>query len=279
MPTVDALSFQGPAPGPNLLFLGGVHGDERPGVEALDRLARELAHGRLRLTRGHLCIVPRVNAAAVAANRRFIDENLNRIVTRHVAPKTQEQGVANALVPYLDDADVLLDLHATSARTAPFAFLDDEAPPMRAWADTSGARFVLTGWRALYPGNKTPTTTDYMLDRGKRALTVELGQKADPEAAHVGYGACLRTLAHFGLLSGVSDTQRPHCLKLTRVVYRERQGALTREWTNFDAVSAGTPIGQYEDGTTLASERDGYVVMPNPDAPLGEEWFYLAVPA
>jgi len=77
---IEVHRFFSRGPGPRVLLLGGVHGDEKAGVLALERLAAEFASGRLSLARGQLTIAPRVNAEAVARGVHFVDENLNRIV-------------------------------------------------------------------------------------------------------------------------------------------------------------------------------------------------------
>lgn len=276
---INTVVFQAPAPGPKLLFLGGVHGDENPGILALETLLEELKSGRVRLLRGSLTIAPRVNASAAKRGLHFIDENLNRIVRRHDEPLNHEQELANALIPLIDSADVVLDLHGAPAPSVPFAFLDDESSPNRAWADSLGVDYLLTGWPALYPGGKTVTTTEYAQGRGKRALTVEVGQNDDPKCAELGLGIALRSLAHFGLVIPVSPAPVPRPLRFTRVIYRERDGVFVNDWKNFDFVKKGAVLARYADGADVASPEDAFVVMPYAHSPVGGEWLYLAVPA
>lgn len=278
MSRLDALRFTGPAPGPRLLFLGGVHGEERPGSAALERLAGELADGRVRLQRGTVELIPRVNAAAFERGVHQVEENLNRIVRRHEAPASHEQRLANALLPHLDAADAVLDLHGAPAPSVPFAFLDDESPENRAWAEDLGLPFLLTGWPALYAGAGTVTTTEYAQARGKRALTVEAGQNDDPAAVEAAYACALRTLAHFGLTAPVAPAGTPRLLRFTRMFTREREGAFAKDWKNFDAVKKGEPLARYADGEVLVSPADGVVVMPFAQANAGDEWLYLAEP-
>lgn len=269
--------FAGPAAGPRLLFLGGVHGEEKPGILALEKLACELQAGRVRLLRGSLALVPRVNAAAAARGLHCVDENLNRIVRRHPAPVNHEQRLANGLVPLLDAADAVLDLHGTPAPTRPFVFLDDESAPIRAWAQALGADFLLCGWPALYAGNGSVTTTGYAQNSGKRALTIEVGQNDDLASAELGFAVALRSLAHFGLTVPAPPAGPGRRLRLTRVIWREREGALARDWKNFDPVKKGEVLARYADGLELTSPEDGFMVMPFSGAGIGEEWYYLAV--
>ena len=275
---IDTIRFDSLAPGPRLLFLGGVHGDENPGMLALEKLQNELSAGRVRLQRGSLTIAARVNAAAAKRGLHFVEENLNRIVRPHAAAATHEQRLANELIPLLDAADAVLDLHGTPAPTRPLVFLDDESADNRAWAEALGTDFLLCGWPALYAGGHAITTTERAQSRGKRALTVEVGQNDDPAGAGMGYAFALRSLAHFGLVVPVSPVASARSLRLTRVTRREREGAYARPWKNFDLVKKGEVVARYADGAELTAPEDAFMIMPFNGAAIGEEWFYLAVP-
>ena len=253
-----------------------MHGDEPPGTRALEKLAGALTTGRLRLLRGSVTLAARVNAGAAKRGLHFLDENLNRVVRLHAAPATHEQRLANELVPLLDAADTVLDLHGTQAPSPPFAFLDDESVENRAWADSLGLPFLLAGWPALYAGGSGATTTEYAQQRGKRALTVEAGCNDDPAAGERGFTVAVRALAHLGLTAPWAAAPRPRLLRFSRIVRREREGVFTRPWTSFDAVKQGDVIARYADGETVAAPEDGLVIMPFAGAALGEEWFYLA---
>lgn len=275
---IDALRFFSPGPGPRVLLLGGVHGDEKPGVLALERLAAEFQSGRLSLARGQLTVVPRANREAVERGLHFVDVNLNRIVRPQPAPANHEQGLAGELAALIAAHDAVLDLHGTSAPTVPFVFLDDESVPVRGWAEALGADFLLTGWPALYAGSDALTTTGFAQSLGKPALTLEAGRNDDPLAAEFAFDAARRAIAHFGLIVGAPRRPKPRALRLTAVVRREREGKFARPWKNFDPVIEGEVLARYADGVELTACEDGVVVMPFEGAATGEEWFYLAVP-
>lgn len=274
---IDAHRFFSRGPGPRVLLLGGVHGDEKPGVLALERLAAEFQSGGLSLARGQLTIVPRANAAAVARGLHFLDENLNRVVRPHDAPVNREQALAAELAALIAAHDAVLDLHGAPAPTVPFVFLDDESVPVRGWAEALGADFLVRGWPALYPGSEALTTTGYAQSLGKRALTVEAGRNDDPAAAEFAFDAARRAIAHFGLIVGAPRRPRPKAVRLTAVVRRGRDGAFARPWSNFDPVRKGEVLARYADGEELRAPEDSVVVMPCEAAAVGEEWYYLAV--
>jgi succinylglutamate desuccinylase len=152
--------YAGDRPGPTLLCLAGLHGNEPAGVQALERVLRALDRDRPEI-RGDLVGLAG-NLAALERGRRFIDEDLNRVWQRArveaiLASEGAEQdlklsresghhpgaellGLAGSseyreqrdlllsLRQALDDARgtvFVLDLHTTSAESAPFATLGD----------------------------------------------------------------------------------------------------------------------------------------------------------
>ncbi|HMS80958.1 MAG TPA: hypothetical protein PKC20_15785, partial [Burkholderiaceae bacterium] len=69
-------------------------------------------------------------------------------------------------------------------------------------------------------------------------------------------------------------------LRLAEVLDRLHPGdRLARAWTSFEPIRAGEPIGVRHDGTPVPAPADGRVVFPNPNAGVGAEWCYFAVPS
>lgn len=59
--------YLGLKPGPRLLVLGAVHGNETCGTQAIGRIAAEFDAGTLVLSRGSLTMVPITNPAGLPA--------------------------------------------------------------------------------------------------------------------------------------------------------------------------------------------------------------------
>lgn len=104
-------------PGPRILLLGGVHGDEFEGQVLLMKLLRTLDIGNVR---GQLIILPAANAPAVYAGRRtspLDDKNLNREYPGDPrGTPTQEIAfyIDSVLLPRVE---YLLDFHSGSLST------------------------------------------------------------------------------------------------------------------------------------------------------------------
>lgn len=81
--------LEGPAPGPVVLLDAGIHGDETAGVYALYRLLP-----RLQVQAGKLVILPRMNAPACSAFRRFLTVDLNRVFAGYPGGEPYEYALA-----------------------------------------------------------------------------------------------------------------------------------------------------------------------------------------
>lgn len=113
--------FDSGRPGPNVLVQALTHGNELCGALALDWLLQQLVHRGLRPRRGRLtCVFANVEAfarfdAADPHLARYVDEDLNRVWADEVlfGPRDScELRRARQLQPFIDAADLLLDIHS-----------------------------------------------------------------------------------------------------------------------------------------------------------------------
>ena len=306
----QSISFAGLVPGPRLIVLGAVHGNETCGTQAIRRVIAEIESGQLGIVAGHVSFVPVTNPLAYARHQRMGDRNLNRNLVPTDTPAEFEDRIANWLCPLLAQHDALLDLHSFHTAGQPFVMLGPEdnrgtlEPFARAAEETAlalslGVHRFVDGWldtyaagvaRRLAAGASSREadvhygvgTTEYMRAQGGIALTLECGQHDDPAAPQVAWRAIHNALAHLGLAAAptpeaVTETEALH---LYQVIDRDDAGdQFVRNWASFDRVHAGERIGVRHDGTPVAADREGYIVFPNPNALPGQEWFYLAQPS
>ena len=314
MQPFKAVSYASPHPGPRLIVLGAVHGNETCGTRAIERVIGEIGAGALHLAAGRLTLVPVTNPLAYAEHRRAGDRNLNRKLAPTDSPQAYEDHVANWLCPLLAEHEVLLDLHSFHSPGVPFVLFgptDNDGPlePFtqaareEALAVRLGVGRAVDGWLGTYARGverrrelaaKSPEaaldldprygigTTEYMRSTGGCALTLECGQHDDPEAPAVAYRAIVATLAHLRLTDAPDPPSAPRveCLSLCEVVDKLHPAdAYTQAWRSFDPVAKGQAIGTRHDGSAVVAPFDGFVVFPNAAAEPGHEWFYLARPS
>lgn len=222
------LSHSQGRPGPTLVAIGGLHGNEPSGVEALRRVGAWLDRRRPRL-RGRVLGLTG-NIEALAAGVRFLDEDLNRIFlpervaalrsgTGAIGPATresrQQRGLLAALSTLLDgERVVFLDLHTSSAHGKPFVCIGDTLRN-RGFA----TRFpvpVILGLEEQIDG----ALLEYVNNLGHITVGVEAGQHAD--TASVGYHEAFVMLAL--VHAGCVDADEVDGLD----GYRERLGRAVR---------------------------------------------------
>ena len=107
--STPVISLESNNPGPCILIVGGIHGDEPAGVQACSELAENLIPPR-----GQLILIPVANPPALTAQKRFFpsDSDLNRAFGSEAA-KGNTVGLRDALWSLLiaRKVDWVIDLH------------------------------------------------------------------------------------------------------------------------------------------------------------------------
>jgi predicted deacylase len=304
-----SVAYTGLKPGPRVIILGAVHGNETCGTQAIQRVLAEIDGGQLHIAAGSVTFVPVANPLAYARGERAGERNLNRNLYPNAQPDDFEDQIANWLCPLLAQHEVLLDLHSFHTAGDPFVMLGPEnnsgtlepfahAAEEVALARSLGVRRFVDGWLDTYARgverrmrsaagqavlNADPRygvgTTEYMRTVGGYGLTLECGQHQAPEAPEVAYQAIHNALAFLGVTEQakpepVTDTEALH---LFDVIDKDHAAdTFVREWASFDRISQGELIGTRHDGTPVTAECDSFILFPNPRAGAREEWFYLA---
>ena len=299
-------------PGPKLIVLGAVHGNEIGGTRGIQRVLAELDAGTLQIVRGAVTFLPITNPLAYTKKQRMGDRTLNRNLYPNAAPQDYEDRIANVLCPLLAAHDVLLDLHSFHTAGQPFAMLgpqdnSDDLEPFahaakeEALARRLGPQRIVEGWLSTYadgvkkrlartaPNDRAHLlstdarygvgTTEYMRTQGGWGITLECGQHDDPAAPEVAYQAIVSTLAHLGLIDTAAPAPRDdiNLLKLVEVIDRHHaDDAFAKPWASYDPLQKDQLIGTRADGTPILAPQDGHIVFPNPTAVPGNEWFYFA---
>ncbi len=273
--------FNSGRPGPSVLVQALTHGNEICGAIALDALLDALLVGGVPLARGSL-IVAFGNVAAYARfdpadpnASRCVDEDLNRVWADAVldGPRdSTELRRARALRPFVDAAELLLDIHSMS----------EPCPPLMVCgtADKNAAYAMRLGTPADLLLDTGHPAGLRMVERGgfadpaspKRALLIECGQHWERSAALVAHDTLARFLGLTGIVNAAWAAERhrlplPAAQRLVRVSQAVvAKSADFRFLVPVVAMSvverAGTPIAQ--DGNTVwTAPHDGTVlVMP-----------------
>jgi len=286
------------AAGPRLVCVAGLHGNEPAGVAALERVFAALESLAEPLNGGIVAFAG--NLGALAAGRRFLDRDLNRMWRDRVLKRVRGGSVESRedqelveldalLQSSLEEADGrvhLLDLHTTSGSGPAFAVLDDSLP---------NRRFALAFPVPLVLGLEEELVGTMVFDlsaRGVTALAFEGGRHDDPSSIDRCEAAVWLALEAIGALPRAlkerADSARQRLRasrgqapQLVEVRYRHRIVGADRfrmqpGFASFDPIDEGQPLATDRNGVVI-SPIGGRLLMPLYQ-PLGDDGFFLARP-
>ncbi len=268
-----------------VLLSVGVHGDETAPIALLAALLQELAAAPARLTCSLLMVVG--NLPALAANKRFIESDLNRLFRTDLVPQGAEATRANLLCQlargFFKAAGgdrIHLDLHSTIRPSIypyfaviPHASESFLARSMSAWA-------ALGGMQAVVFSTLAAATFSAFTGRicGAASATLELGTRARPDvnASETEPFVRLReALAQLlsGREPGATALPRLKSYMAVREIPRRSEHfelGFATDTPNFHRFHKGAKIAQ--DGETIyLAEADGErILFPNQDVALGQ---------
>lgn len=275
---IKSYTYASLSAGPKLLVFGGIHGNEICGPEAIKQLMAELENGSLILKTGAVTFVPECNPKAGVLDKRFVDENLNRVFRPTEHPTTYEQRLANVLTPLVVQADYLLDMHSFHTSGSSIVFQDYSGQARNEFAKAQGVSYLILGFPEVYQGAvvQADSTESFAYENNVVAVTVEAGCHQDSLSIPRAKQAILNSMAYLGLIEGEPVITAPmKQIRLTEVIMKRKEGTFTQDFENIHPVFAGEVIVAYEDGDTFVMPQDGFVFMPNPEALMTQEWFYI----
>jgi predicted deacylase len=272
--------FRAAQAGPRVAVTALIHGNELCGAWAVAGLLERL-HGGAQLQRGELTLAlcnlaafDRFDAAQPDSSR-FVDEDLNRqwSAERLADGATAERRRAAELLPWLRDADFLLDLHSMHAPGAPL-LLSGPLARHAAFARALG----LAGHVVCDAGHADGTR---LRDFGRWgdpadtacALLIECGWHGDPQSRRVAEDAVLRLLQHTDLIAAA---QLPAAWRVAApparwmldvgqaVVARSMDFRFAASFADLECIPRRGTVIAYDGGEAIVTPHDDCVlVMPS----------------
>jgi succinylglutamate desuccinylase len=267
----------------SVLVSVGVHGDETGPIEVVAQVLQALSQQPSALAVDLMVCVGNIDA--IAAGKRFIDADLNRMFRPHrgalanAAEAARADTMIAATSAFFTSAGPLrwhLDLH-TAIRPSvypTFAIVPDLI------ADAGKA--ALTGWLgqaaigAIVMNPKSAGTYSYYSaeHHGAAASTVELGRVGTLGHNDLSLFAEVRA-ALDGLLRGTAASPcgvQPQVFKVAQEIIKlsdDFRMAFDRNTQNFTALPAGAVIATDGDTVYTVKHSEELVVFPNPDVRVG----------
>ena len=288
--------------GPTLIVIGGIHGNEPSGLQAMARVFAHLEEHRIPMC--GMLVGLTGNLRALASGERFLREDLNRMWSRerlarrgtdeapdpgNDAEAAEQHELLAALHAALAAATgpaYVLDLHTASSRTVPFFILGDTLSN-REFARRFPAPIVL-GLEEHIRG----TVNEYLTSLGHVAIAMEAGQHADAASVDNHEATIWLALASVGCVErAVVPAYDEHVARLARaretlppvleIFHRHRISdadgfRMDPGYSNFDRVKRGQRLAVDRRGE-VKSPADGLVFFPLYQK-RGEDGFFLVRP-
>lgn len=254
-------------PGKSVVIMACIHGNERCGVIACERLLQDL-----QIKKGRVTIIY-ANKEALCLNQRQVEHDLNRCFLKEQPDEiaqTLEGETARQLMQYLGRADMLLDIHASySEQSVPFVICDERN---LAIARILPADVVLVNIDVFHPGS----TDAYMNLLGRPGLCFECGYLGDDKAVKRAEEALQQFLMYAGVLSENLKERKQRVFKVV-ALHRNKSAPFkrSRAFADFELFNEKTCVGV--EGEEPIFVDAGHVILFARDAAtLNEECFLLA---
>lgn len=291
-------TVSGADPGPTVVLLAAIHGNEPSGLTAARRVLAELERRSVPV-RGEVLALAG-NLAALAAGRRYLATDLNRLWTRNVVERVRGGDVDESVPEERELAEILdvlhgaidrargpvlvLDLHTASASTPAFAILGDTLRNRR-FAGKFPAPIVL-GLEEQLVG----TMMEYVTALGHVSIAFEAGQHDDPRSIDRHEAAAWLALV-FARCVAESDVPEIHAYhellrgsrrglpRFLEIVHRhpvapEDRFVMRPGYRNFHPVRRGEHLATDRDGPILSP--GAYMLFLPLYQGLGSDGFFLA---
>jgi len=276
--------FTGLKPGPTLVVVAGMHGNEPSGVLAAQTLLKELT-GKEAEFSGRLVALAG-NLRALDEKKRFIDHDLNRMwkmgpdmLSLGTIPEAYEKAemlelhhLVSEIIKEKEGPLVFLDLHTTSSESAPFLLCGDTLRNREFISDVPVPKILGLDEQLNGP------FLSYINAQGHVSLVFEAGQHDSPES-YKNHLALLRVLlVRAGCLTEkdfVNFQQNPDRLSLQSgndlqyfFEVKHRFGIRSAEhfkmnpgYHNFREITEKQPLAVYQ-GNVIPSPLTGRIFMP-----------------
>jgi len=285
--------------GPNVLILGGTHGDEITGIEVIKTLLKGLKVNKHII--GNLFLGFGNPKAILLKTRGVDDRDLNRcftkvdLLTGDLKEKTADVKRARELAPLLRKMDYFLDLHATSSPSKPFICLSKLKQGHKNLFGVFETDCILTDPNNIIAKDLkqlTGGTTDSIVNKANGlGFCYETGYEKDLSNKEQILKTVLKFLEEtkvvdkeFKKLFGFSILTLPHtkqnvyelthCVISKEAVFKYARG-MNKGWQK---VQQGQLVGEYESGKEEKISSTGFYIFPKAEQKIkrGKSLYYQA---
>ncbi|MFH1720567.1 MAG: succinylglutamate desuccinylase/aspartoacylase family protein [Patescibacteria group bacterium] len=256
--------FPGNTAGPCVVVMGGVHGDEKVGVQIVEKLkgllSMEKISGEIYLIIG--------NPRAAQKRVRFIDCDLNRLFGDNFHNSNYEEKRASQIAQFLAKADFLLDIHSTTKKSVPFVYCGNTEKHF-ALARIFGTKYIVSPSSTFKKTGLGACTDNFVDKNGGIGITYECGWNDDSSMFDEAFFKTKQFLKVLGVAffetPSTEISQEPIYLQVyAKIIAESEDFAFANEYNNFDFVKKGQKIA-VDGKKTIFAEKDSYIIFPKKD--------------
>lgn len=287
---------RGDAPGPMLIAVAGIHGNEPAGIEAARRVLARLAKGDLKLRGDFVAFAG--NLRSLRRGVRYHDRDLNRAWTEERVAELSQKPESAWDTEDREQSELLLAIRAAAASARGQVYLGDFHS-----TSAAGIPFILFGdtLRQLHFARAFPlpailgleeqldgVLTEYWTRQGFVSFALEAGQHQSPASVEAAEAVLWLALAHAGILLGAPPEVQRSAARLNelrqglpllvevisrRSIAPEDGFVMEPGFRNIDHAKKGQLLARDKSGEIRASE-DGMVVLPLYQGLGGDGYFW-----
>lgn len=297
--------YTGEEKGPLLICFGGIHGNERAGIEALQEVFQRLEAEPTRNPgfkfKGRM-VGLRGNLQALREGIRFIDADMNRMWIPENVKRIEETSDSLLLVEeqeikylfeeikqqidsYEFDRLIFMDIHTTTAHGGIFSICTDDEESLRIANELHAP--VITGMLRNISGTSLHFFSRENFDYDVVAVCFEAGQHEAEDSKGNAVAAVINCLRTIGCVEA-KDVENIHDLRLiekakdlpnvTELTYchsirEEDEFKMVPGYLNFQQIKKGELLAHDRKGA-IYSKDDGLILMPLYQ-PIGEDGFFV----
>jgi predicted deacylase len=272
-------SFVSSAPGPHVMIMALIHGNEVSGAIVVDQLLKSglrPLQGRITLAFANVDAYEQFDKNNPDASR-FIDEDMNRVWSEAKLDgpaDSCELRRARALRPIIDSVDLLLDMHSMHEEAAPLMMSGPLEKGVRFAAKIGVPQYVISD--IGHPNGKR--LRDYGgfgdPDSAKNALLLEAGQHFSLESKNVALDVAARFLVSNGAVAELDmirylkrmGSNASQCfLHVTQpIVANTMNFEFTQDFRGLEMIeNAGTVIAHDGDKEITTAYDQCFVIQPS----------------
>ncbi|MBI5306654.1 succinylglutamate desuccinylase/aspartoacylase family protein [Candidatus Wolfebacteria bacterium] len=260
----DIFILDSKKPGPTVILIAGIHGNEPAGILAFEKLKKiKLFYGKIYFIFGNLL--------AIKNKKRFIDADLNRLfISKNQLTKKQiksrEYNRSRKIMRFLKKADVLLDIHSTSKKSPPFIICEQNANKI-----VSYFPFKIRCYG--FGGIQTGSTDNYMNQNNKIGICIECGQHNDKNVSQRAINCvqillnCLKMIKREKLKIKKQTIYKASEIYITKT----DEFKLVKKFNNFEKISKRQLIA-LDGAKKIISQKDQIIIFAK-DCKKNEEGF------